>query len=44
MLAYPNDGHSLSSIEAEGDLFVNICKWFFENGVGLEFKRCLKFK
>ena len=44
VLAYPNDGHSLSSIEAEGDLFVNICKWFFENGVGLEFKTYLKFK
>ena len=38
MLAYPNDGHSLTSIKVEGDVFVSMCKWFFENGVDLEFK------
>ena len=38
MLAYPNDAHSLATVETEGDFFVNTCKWFYENGSLLEGK------
>ena len=38
MLAYPNDSHPLATVETEGDVFVNTCKWFYENGSLLEGK------
>ena len=28
MMLYPDDSHPLSSVETEGDVFVNVCLWF----------------
>lgn len=32
MLYYPNDNHSLSNVETNGDHVMNICKWFYQHG------------
>ena len=29
MLLYPDDSHPLSAVETQGDVFVNVCKWFY---------------
>ena len=31
VLAYPNNSHSISGVDAEADCFVNTVKWFFEH-------------
>ena len=38
MLAYPNDCHPLSTVETEGNVFVNVCKWFYENAASMDYK------